>query len=272
MPGAPQERWFAGTIGSGGGRMHLMWLGGVVKGEFYRFNDWKPVFVGGKMLTHGSLLLHEEDGDDCDQDDCPGPGRLRAQFTATALAGSWQPSTNGQAETIRMRAERTPSCAGAGSQRVFRDPAWPVTFSYPASWHLDAEPNTITLLCPDPDWMAHDDWNVSLIQGTIGPDGKLPDEAGFSRDAKGNWEYEAVLAGDPVPVPVVERNGLTIVLGPDGSSERGYCRIGGYSGIEDDTDVLVVLGRHWIRVSGGTPAEDAVERLVKTIALRRGSP
>ena len=271
-PGLPDgslewEKWFVGSIGGVGARMHLIGGGDVAKGEFYRQSDWKPVIVGGRALADGTLLLHDEQ-QFSDKDEWAGIGKLRARLTAAGLTGTWKASPGGQPETMRMRFEPAPKCADAGAKRAFRDRAWPITFEYPAAWHVDAHMDTITLLCPDPDWMAHSDWNVTLKKGDMPPGGDSPDETEFTRDVAGKWQYEYYFAGGPQPAHVEQRDGLTIIHAID-TSERGYCRVGGYSGLEDDEDVLIVSGSHWVLVHGGAPVMEIVDLVVKSATLRK---
>lgn len=276
-PGPQWEKWFVGSIGGVRARMHLEARGGLAKGEFYRLNDWKPVIVGGQAGADGSLTLHDELVDKvCNEDFCPGSGVLQARLTATGITGVWKPSVDHLPEELQMRQEPAPQCTGAGSQRVFRDPTWPITFAYPATWHVDVSTDTIVALCPDPDRMAYLDGNVSLTKGKMRPDGALPDKAAFSRDAGGRWQYLFNLAGGPAPAHAEQRGGLTIVRADDEQDESAgaYCGIQvgqyfeSYVGLERIEDVLIVAGSQWVLVQGGAPAIDQVDLIVKSVAPR----
>jgi len=276
-PGLPEgaqywEKWFVGSIGSVGGRMHLVGGGDVAKGEFYRQNDWKPVIVGGRVNADGTLLLHDELESSCGVEvDCAGPGELRAQLTKEGLTGNWKAQPDNQAEAIRMSMEPAPKCEAAGTKRVFRDPGWPITFEYPAAWHVDADAHTITLLCPDPDRMAYEGGNISLTMGNLTPSGDLPKEAilsAFARDDKGKWQYENSLGGGPNPAAAKQRDGLTIIR-PEDASRRGYCLVGGYIGVTDEELVLIIFNGRWILVNGGLQAPEIVDQVVKSAALRK---
>jgi hypothetical protein len=275
-PGLPDgatqwEKWFVGSIGSVGARMHLIGGDEIVKGEFYRQDDWKPVIVGGKVQADGTLLLHDEEESNCDvKDECAGPGMLRARLTKAGLTGTWRGSLGDKENAMRMHVEAAPKCGVGGPKRIFRNPAWPMTFEYPAAWHLDANGDAISLLCPDPDWMAYQGWNISLSIGKLAPSGDPPKEAissEFTRDGKGNWQYESSLGGGPDLATVEQRDGITIVRAKD-ASRRGYCLVGGYSGLSDEELVLIIIDDHWILVNGGPQATEIVNLVVNGAALR----
>jgi hypothetical protein len=276
-PGLPEgrrqwEKWFVGSIGSVGARMHLIGGGEIAKGEFYRQNDWKPVIVGGRVQADGTLLLHDEQESNCGvKDECAGPGMLRARLTKASLTGTWKGSPGDQTKAIQMRVEPVPKCGVGGPKRVFRDPAWPITFEFPAAWHVDATADAISLLCPDPDWMAYEGRNISLTLGNLAPSGDLPTEAilsEFIRNEKGKWQYESSLGGGPNPAVVGQRDGMTIIRAED-AARRGYCLVGGYSGLTDEELVLIILDGHWILVNGGPQATEIVKLVVNGAAPRK---
>ena len=247
------EKWFVGSIGSAGARMHLIGGGDIAKGEFYRQTDWKPVIVGGRMRADGTLRLHDEKESKCFADDeCAGPGMLRAQLTMDGLTGTWKASPGDLPELMQMRVESAPKCDIVGPKRVFRDPRWPITFEYPAAWHVEASAQTIALLCPDPNRMASEGSNVSLTMGNLAPNGDLQDNGltGFTRNTKGVWEYDSSLGGGSQPATVKQRDGLMIIVAEDASS-RGYCLVGGYHGLVEGELELIIFNGHWILVNGG---------------------
>jgi len=271
LPGGSQswETWFVGSIGSVGARMHLMGGGDVAKGEFYRQNDWKPVIVGGRAQAGGTLLLRDEQESKCGvEDECTGSGVLRAHLTKTGMTGTWKASPGDQPEAMRMRVEAAPKCEVAGPKRTFGDPGWPITFEYPAAWHVDSNAHAISLLCPDPDRMAYEGSNVSLTMGNLAPNGDLQDKGltGFIRNTDGNWQYESSLGGQPEPALVDLRNGMTIIRADDASG-RGYCLVGGYNGLTEEDVLLIIVDGHWILVDGGQ-AKQIVD-LVKSAAPRK---
>ena len=197
---------------------------------------------------------------------------LRAQLTKARLTGTWKSSSGVEPKTMRMREEQTPKCGFEGPKRTFRDPAWPIRFEYPASWHLDTTPDTIALLCPDPDLMASVGMNISLTMGNLTPKGDLPKKPAmlseFTKNGEGKWQYESSLGGGPTPATVEYRDELTIIRAED-ASRRGYCLVGGYSGLTDEELVLMILKGHWILVNGGPQTTDVVNLVLKSNALRK---
>jgi hypothetical protein len=276
LPGGSQdywEKWFVGSIGNVGTRMHLIGGGNIAKGEFHRQNDWKPVIVGGRVQENGALLLHDEQESNCDvKDECAGPGMLHALLTKAGLTGTWMRFPGAKPEAMRMRAEPAPKCGVGGPKRVFRAPMWPITFEYPAAWHVDATADAISFLCPDPDWMAYEGRNISLTIGNLAPSGDLPKDeeslTAFTRDAGGKWQYESDLGGGPQPALVEQRDELTIIRAKD-ASRRGYFLVGGYSGLSDEELVLIIFNGHWILVNGGPQATEIVKLVVNSAALRK---
>lgn len=272
LPNQDWETWFTGSIGGVGARMHLVGGGGIAKGEFYRLNDWKPVILGGRLQAEGTLLLHDEQESGCAvHDDCAGSGVLRGRLTKTGFTGSWQASPGDPPKAIRMQAEPAPKCEVKGPKRVFSNPAWPVTFEYPATWHVDVTVNTVTLTCPDPYWMASEGANVSLTMGDLTPNGKLPSDppilSELAKDDKGNWQYASDLGGGPEPATVVQRDGMTIITAA--GSRRGYCVLGGYSGLEDTELALILFKGHWPLVEGGPNVQEITKLVVKGATLRK---
>lgn len=146
-----------------------------------------------------------------------------------------------------------------------------MTFEYPAAWHMNATTDAIALLCPDPEWMAHQGWNLSMKMGSLAPSGDLPHEANlneFTKDAKGRWQYESSLGGGPAPAAVRQRDGMTIIRAED-ASRRGYCLVGGYSGLTDEELVLIISHGHWMLVEGGPQAAELVDLVVDTAAPQK---
>jgi hypothetical protein len=103
--------------------------------------------------------------------------------------------------------------------------------------------------------------------GNLTPGGDLPKEAiisEFTKEDKGKWQYEGSLGGGPESAAVEQRDGLTIIRAVN-ASRRGYCLVGGYSGLFDEDLVLIIFNGHWILVNGGPQ----VDLVVKSAAPRK---
>ena len=60
--------------------------------------------------------------------------------TATSVTGR-RVEPDSPPFVVRLRAVPAPPCDGRGPWRTFRSAAWPITFDYPASWHLEVATN-----------------------------------------------------------------------------------------------------------------------------------
>lgn len=266
------EKWFVGSIGSIETRMHLIGAGNIAKGEFYSLGDWTPVMVGGRLDADGMLLLHDERESNCGtREECDGPGLLQASLTAAGLNGTWRASPGDQPSAMRMKIEPAPKCGVEGPKRVFREIGWPMTFEYPAAWGVNTTKNTVSLLCPNPDWMAYQGVNLTLTKGILAPGGDLPNEAilsEFTKDSNGKWQYESSLGGGPSAAIVDQHDGMTIIRSKD-ASRRGYCLVGGYSRLTDEELVLILMNSHWILVDGGPQTTAVVNLMLRSAAARK---
>ena len=56
--------------------------------------------------------------------------------------------TDGRIEPFVFNVVPKTACDGAGEWRTFSDPAWPITFDYPASWKLTADHDDVNIECP----------------------------------------------------------------------------------------------------------------------------
>ena len=267
--GTPWEKWFIGSIGGAPARMHLLGGGSVAKGEFYLLADWKPVIVGGKLQPDGELLLHDEQDSRCGVDnECAGPSLLHARLRGAAMTGTWKALPADQDKSIDMHAEAAPKCEVGKAKSTFRNPPWPITFAYPAAWHIVRNSSTVSLLCPDPARMAYQGWNITLEMGDLGPGGKLPDDPrlnDFTKDSKGTWQYTSPLGGGTDPTIVKQQNSLMIVRARQ-ASRRGYCTVGGYSGLTDEEVALILSNGNWILVNGGPKTSDVINLILNTAA------
>jgi hypothetical protein len=135
---------------------------------------------------------------------------------------------------------------------------------------MDTTADAAALLCPDPDWMAYQGWNISLRIGNLDSSGDLPKVAlsEFTKDDKGDWRYKSSLGGGPVPATVEQREGLTIIRAVN-AGRRGYCAVGGYDGLEDEELALILFNGRWILMDGGPQSTEVVDLLLMSATPRK---
>lgn len=278
------EHWFAGSIGKRDVRMSLSRGGDAVVGVLYYTDNWVPLQLGGKW----------EDGDVVEMHDvirCPGPsgycsddsplkfgdsllkGRLREQ----GFVGAWQAKEQEPAMLMNLKKVSEPSCNGDGPRRVFKNPEWPLTFSYPASWHLEVKTERLTLTCPDPLFMAYDDLGtIEIIKGDPSSEdgsGDIP-----IQKCKDKWvaglcdcgEFCPQAAGERV-LDISQKHGMTIINPSDESwwVRRLSCTLAGYAGIEDGDDVVLVVGKQMVWITGGAQTLNVAKSLLDSARPRR---
>jgi hypothetical protein len=257
--------WLEGYIGKKHVRMYLERGGAGVVGVFYDVADWVPLILGGRW-TSGELesiemtALSARDAT---------AAVLRGHFTERGLDGVWLVGGEENGTAFQLKTASEAKCDGSGGWKTFQDGHWPVTFSYPASWHVDASDNRVTLTCPDPSVMAYDGYEISVMQGE--------DANTATTDlvqCGDKWIYgsnckceDATRCKD---APAVDRGGMTILQG--GQMEwRTVCRGGGYVGAGKGDRQVVTFGDTWIVVEGQGPAAELVDKVVGTVK-KRGKP
>jgi hypothetical protein len=272
LEGAPEEEyWLEGAIGNSKVRMYLHRAGADVVGLFYATDgDWTPTFLGGEWSAKGVTLSGES------ADEAP-KGRLQGQLANGAFIGSWTADSSDHAEPVRAAAMKRPACDGSGVWKRFDDPKWPVSFSYPASWHIEEVPaswrirdvdNELQLICPDPEAMTYNT-AVTIYEGKENKD-KPIGPWDLVHCAK-EWRERGceVYDGSPVLFQVTEvsqQPGRTVL---DVEHEwRVYCSDGGYRGQGDGDDQVVLLPNYWIEFDGAGQGSDLVDRLVKSARVR----
>jgi hypothetical protein len=261
---AQQEKyWFEGMLGKKHVRMYLNRGGGGVVGVYYDTADWVPVFLGGKWISGepAGVELTALSGRDRTV------GILKAKITANGLAGSWT-GAQAEAEEFQLRSETQPKCDGSEKWKSFSDGRWPITFSYPGTWHASVNGDSMTLTCPDASSMAYDGWEISVRQG-----GDAENETTDFVQCQDKWIYGygckcgANLDGCKNAV-LSERGGIT-ELRANQIDWKMYCRDGGYVGSGTGDRRVLTFGDTWIVVEAeGQPAE-LVERLVETVKRRK---
>jgi hypothetical protein len=256
------EHWLKGYIGKRQARMYLAIGNEGVAGAFYYTDDWDPIMLGGKHLKDGFIQLSARKGDSKQV------GGLTATLKTNTLAGVWI-SLDKQEARLRLKAVPKPHCETDNRQwRRFDDPRWPITFQYPASWHIASDGDSVTLTCPDPEPMAYEGFNISISHGIRHTD----DDIGFIRCGK-DW-YGATcdcsnLTGVfcDMPAEVTQKDGMTLISG-DTAEWRGYCRGGGYMGETEGHRHVILIGDKWVQFIGeGTPSE-LIDEILPTIRQR----
>jgi hypothetical protein len=263
LEGTPEkEYWFEGTIRNSTVRMYLHRAGADVVGLFYTTDgDWTPTFLGGEWSAKGIKLLGESANEDP-------TGRLEVQLVNGALIGSWTLNGSGHADPVRAANVQRPVCDGSGVWKRFDDPKWPVSFSYPASWHLkkDDERLVLTLTCPDPEAMTYDK-GVTIYEGKGKPVGpyelvQCPKRWRFGPSCD-SYDEDAVTAQVTEVSTQSGRTVLSLV-----HEWRLYCADGGYRGQGDGNDIVVLLRNYWAEFMGVVPATDVVDRMAKSARVR----
>jgi hypothetical protein len=261
LKGSPEEEyWLEGTIRKSTVRMYLHRAGADVVGLFYATDgDWTPTFLGGEWSAKGITLLGESADEAL-------KGRLLGQLVNGAFIGSWTPDSGDHADPVRLIAMKTPTCDGSGVWKRFDDPKWPVSFSYPASWHIKENDHALELICPDPEVMTYDA-RVTIYEGK--GKGKPVGPWELVHCAKG-WQFGPSCEDDRSDIfgvsEVSHQLGKTIL---DITNEwRVYCSDGGYRGQGDGENRAVLLHDSWIEFIGAGQTSDIVDRLVKSARVR----
>jgi hypothetical protein len=265
LEGAPEEEyWLMGTIRNSTVRMYLHRAGADVVGLFYATEgDWTPTFLGGEWSAKGIKLLGES------ADEVP-TGRLDIQLVNGAFIGRWKSDQSDHADQVRLATTKKPACDGRGVWKRFDDPKWPVSFSYPASWHVkeytDSNSDVLELICPDPEKMTYS-FGVTIFEGKGKPGGpwelvQCPKGWRFgpscdSYDENAATAQAAKLSQQP------DKTVLGLV-----HEWRVYCSDGGYRGQTEGDDEVVILRNSWAEFMGSVSGSGFVDRLAKSAHVR----
>jgi hypothetical protein len=172
--------------------------------------------------------------------------------------------TDGRTEPFAFNVVPETPCDGAGEWRTFSDPAWPITFDYPASWKLTADHDDVNIECPSVTRLAVGGAYLTFERGQFQPpngtaatenDSSFTEPYWFVKRAGDEWRVKGpgcdLKAGprpqdDCYPARRSERNGMTVLQAATGEhrlyrSSVGYLGQGG--GI---VRYLWVLGDRWI--------------------------
>jgi hypothetical protein len=254
---APTGRyWLEGSIDNKRVRMYLDRGGTGVVGLFYApAGDWTPTFLGGEWSASG-IALQAETGNGAPV------GHLHMRFVKGTFVGSWTPNGSGHANPVRFASVPQPSCGGGGEWKQFDDRNWPMSFSYPAEWHIRKDGSALHLICPDPQAMASNS-GVTIYSGRGEPIG--PSKLVHCSDG---WEYGPKCGAvhghsDLFPISLISQQEGKTILNIE-REWRVYCSDGGYVGQGDGEDRVVLLDNDWIEFAGDP---DIVDRMVNSVRV-----
>lgn len=193
LSGNPTDQWFAGTIGAGRVRVYVRRSDQEVVGLYYDLSDWKPILLGGQWTKEGNVRMTTSPV----MPDSRPVGTLRGVLSSTGdFIGSVvsNDGTLSAQKSVAMKQVPQPSCSGAGSWQTFSNLKWPITFSYPASWHVEiAEADVATsssneklvLACADPMTLGYN-MTIEFLPEEMRDDNRVAD---FIRFMGGTWMY-----------------------------------------------------------------------------------
>lgn len=252
----PAQRFFLdGTIGKHHVRMYLDRGGSGVVGLFFDMGgNWDITLLGGAW-NNGEI-----DASDATENH-PVTGRLRASLFDNHMVGTWVANGNAP-EPVELVVIPQPRCDGKEAWKLFDDPAWPASFSYPASWHLEESDDSITLTCPNPSEIAYDQ-HVTIDRGTGSP--QRP--TGLIQCGN-SWIYGWQCDCDQkdthaCPAAKVNRTKSATVLDVSEHEWRIYCKGGGYVAQGEGEDRLVLFQDQWLEITGSPEIVDHLTGTVK---------
>jgi hypothetical protein len=265
LEAAPQqEYWFEGLLGKKHVRVYLNRGGKGVVGVFYDTSDWIPVFLGGDWMQRGMGSIEVTAHTPQDKP----MGVLKGDFTEGGLTGVWERGGDKEEIDFHWKAVPQPKCDGKEPWKNFHNAHWPVTFSYPGSWHVSETENSVTLTCPDASLMAYDEQEINIWQGA-----EANESTSDMIQCGEKWIYGLICKcgrdqDGCKTAEAMEREGMTI-LKADQLEWRVSCRNGGYVGLGWGDRRVMTFEDTWIVVEAeGQPAE-LVERIVGSAKRRK---
>jgi len=259
----PSQKFFLeGAIGKRHVRMYLDRGGSGIVGLFFDIGgNWEATLLGGAW-NNGAI----------DASDAAGDHRATAYLIASLannhLTGTWTLSSSNQSESVELVTIPEPTCDAKDTWKVFKDPDWPVTFSYPSSWHLEqSDDDSITLTCPNPSEIAFDQ-HILIHHGTGTPDGPTH----LLRCGR-SWIYgDGCDCGQPdshaCTAAKIRRVNSATVLDVSEHEHRIYCLEGGYVAAGEGEDRIILLGDQWLEINAPVNSSELIHRLVNSVILR----
>jgi hypothetical protein len=249
--------WFEGLLGQKRMRMYLERGGAGVVGVYYDTADWVPMILGGRWTGESEIAVSALSMRDAVA------GTFKGHLTARGFEGMWTPGGEENGIAFQLKSMAQPKCDGSGAWKSFQDGHWPVSFSYPASWHVSASGDSVTLTCPDPSLMAYEGYEITVMQGADANNATTD----FVQCGE-KWIYGSECKCENATrckaAPAEERGGLTI-LKADEMEWKNYCRGGGYVGLGAGERRVITFGDSWVAVEGQGPVAELVVRVVGTM-------
>lgn len=257
----PSQRFFLdGSIGNRHVRMYLDRGGSSVVGLFFNMGgNWENTLLGGTW-NHGEI-----DASDATEEH-PATGHLKASLADQHLLGTWVAANSNQTEPVKLAVIPEPRCDGKETWKRFDDPAWSVSFSYPASWRLEESDNSITLTCPNPSEIAYDQ-HVTIYRGNGSPNGPTD-----LIQCGNSWIYGSHCDcsqkdAHACPTAKVNRTKPAVVLDVSEQEWRIYCEGGGYVAQGEGENRVILFGEHWLEITAPGGTSETMDRLVDSVTL-----
>ena len=258
----PSQRFFLdGSIGKRHVRMYLDRGGSGVVGLFFDMDgNWENTLLGG---TWNNGEIDASDASDATENH-PSTGRLRASLFDNHMTGTWVAANGDQPEPVELVVIPEPRCDGKDAWKLFDDPAWPASFSYPASWHLEESDDSITLTCPNPSEIAYDQ-HVTIDRGTGTP--QRPTGLILCGNS---WTYGwqcdcSQKDSHACPAAKVNRTKAATVLDVSEHEWRIYCKGGGYVAQGEGEDRVVLFRDQWLEITAPGNTSKIMDRLVNSV-------
>jgi hypothetical protein len=252
------EFWFEGTFGTRAVRLYLNRVDHNAIGTFYSTDDWHGVSIGGTWSPKDRLTLGivGKTGTESSTED-----GLAVHVSGDKLLGAWKQDPMRPSVLVDLHRVPRPLCDGRGFWASFSDKRWPIEFSYPADWHVEASESEITITCPDPFWMAYEGVNITLSKS---PRSEIPLMQCGDRSIFGS--YSCIPPNGPFgsQAVVTRHDGVTRFTGW-AMEHRLYCKVGGYVGQGDGEDEVLNVGSTWIDVSAEQDAPNVLDKINASI-------
>jgi len=256
----PSQKFFLdGAIGKRHVRMYLDRGGAGVVGLFFDIGaNWEVTLLGG---TRNNDVIDASDA----ADDHPATAHLNASLAADHLTGTWTPSGSNQPEPAELAVIPEPRCDGKEAWKRFKNPDWPVTLSYPSSWHLEqSDDGSIILACPNPAAIAFGE-QISIHHGTGAPGGPT-----HMVQCGKSWIYGdscdcSAIGSHACPEAKISILNSTNVLDVSEQEHRIYCRNGGYVAAGEGQDRIILLGDRWLEINAPADSSEIINRIAASL-------